>query len=224
MVFHTGGQPGQRSVILRLPDQGLGIAVAVNDAEYGDFIHRVVSYRLIDAILELDPIDWEERITPTKGYLSGAQFHNTKSLSSELETASTNVAGSYHDDGYGELNLESCKPNHLELLRILGLSPQKCSNQNETYIANLNKAWVTHTIFTRLNSSYFSWTAGQIYPAIDGDRQLVGHISGSGLAVITKEGVGMFGDYWGQGEALIPRVAGVENVKQRAEVWFQKVK
>lgn len=58
VIEHGGADPGQMSQVARIPGAGIGIAVMVNDHEFGTAFHQVVQRRIIDHLLSLDPIDW----------------------------------------------------------------------------------------------------------------------------------------------------------------------
>ena len=55
------GSVGFMSVISRLPNSNLGIAVFSNDDLYGTAIIEIIKHRIIDEALDLDPIDWNTR-------------------------------------------------------------------------------------------------------------------------------------------------------------------
>jgi hypothetical protein len=58
---HGGADPGQMSQVIRLPAKGIGIAIMINDGHFGTALTSVIKFRIIDEMLGLDPIDWEER-------------------------------------------------------------------------------------------------------------------------------------------------------------------
>lgn len=61
VIEHGGAVPGQMSQVMRLPGSGLGIAVMVNDNEFGTGFYQVVQRRIVDRLLGLEPIDWAAR-------------------------------------------------------------------------------------------------------------------------------------------------------------------
>lgn len=61
IIEHGGADLGQMSVVMRVPGSGIGIAVMVNDNEFGTGFHQVVQRMILDHLLELKPIDWETR-------------------------------------------------------------------------------------------------------------------------------------------------------------------
>ncbi|KAF9070756.1 hypothetical protein BDP27DRAFT_1220279 [Rhodocollybia butyracea] len=52
---------GFNTQITRFPFDNFGIAVLSNDDAYGDQFTEVIKWRLIDALLGLEPIDWNTR-------------------------------------------------------------------------------------------------------------------------------------------------------------------
>jgi hypothetical protein len=61
VVEHGGDVPGQKSQVIRLPGEMIGIAIMVNDEQLGGTFHEVAKWRIIDELLGLKPIDWESR-------------------------------------------------------------------------------------------------------------------------------------------------------------------
>jgi hypothetical protein len=61
LIEHTGTIPGQTSRILRFPGSGFGIAVIVNDHELGFQFVNILTWRIVEYMLALKPIDWERR-------------------------------------------------------------------------------------------------------------------------------------------------------------------
>jgi len=62
VVFAQGDSfPLLSSSVSRLPYDNLALAVLYNDEDYGSSIMEIVKNRLIDEILGLPKIDWNER-------------------------------------------------------------------------------------------------------------------------------------------------------------------
>jgi hypothetical protein len=61
IIYHPGGMPGQRSAIIRLPDEMVGVAIMCNDDDLGDMFNEVAKWRIIDDLLGLDPVDFKTR-------------------------------------------------------------------------------------------------------------------------------------------------------------------
>lgn len=60
VVEHTGGWAGWKSVILRLPTDGLGFAVLTNWDQGADITHTI-KYKLVEKALNLKAVDWNSR-------------------------------------------------------------------------------------------------------------------------------------------------------------------
>jgi hypothetical protein len=58
LLRHFGSVPGQQSLILRMPTEGLGISIMVNDHQRGETYAEAVGYMIIDHLLGLQPTDW----------------------------------------------------------------------------------------------------------------------------------------------------------------------
>lgn len=58
IIEHGGTLPGQKSQVIRVPGSGIGVAVMVNDHEFGTGFYQVVRRRILDQLLGLEPIDW----------------------------------------------------------------------------------------------------------------------------------------------------------------------
>ncbi|KAH7106128.1 beta-lactamase/transpeptidase-like protein [Auriculariales sp. MPI-PUGE-AT-0066] len=60
-VLHGGSLPGYKTQILRFPNDGLGIAVLVND-EKGTYVYDSIMWRLAEDLLQMPTrVDWNER-------------------------------------------------------------------------------------------------------------------------------------------------------------------
>jgi hypothetical protein len=57
-VVHGGAVPGQKSYLIRVPGLGVGVAVMVNDDEFGEGFYLAVQYMVLDRLLGLEPMDW----------------------------------------------------------------------------------------------------------------------------------------------------------------------
>jgi len=52
---------GFASTVFRFPWDNIGVAVFSNDYDFGDLLTQVITYRLFDEALGLEPIDWDGR-------------------------------------------------------------------------------------------------------------------------------------------------------------------
>jgi CubicO group peptidase (beta-lactamase class C family) len=60
-IEHGGAVPGQMSQVMRVPGMGLGVAVMVNDNEFGTGFWQVAQRRIVDTLAGLEKIDWASR-------------------------------------------------------------------------------------------------------------------------------------------------------------------
>jgi hypothetical protein len=70
---------GFHSQVTRLPFDGLGIAVLTNDDNYGPLFREAIKYRIIDAALGLEPVDWSARLatcSPFPNFLNLTYEHS----------------------------------------------------------------------------------------------------------------------------------------------------
>jgi hypothetical protein len=57
-IEHGGAVPGQMSQVMRIPSLGLGVAVMVNDNEFGTAFWQVAQRRIVDVLAGLERVDW----------------------------------------------------------------------------------------------------------------------------------------------------------------------
>lgn len=60
MIDHGGHNPGYHTQVARFPHDNLGIIVLSND-EHAYRLIDVVRWKIVDDILGLEDIDWEDR-------------------------------------------------------------------------------------------------------------------------------------------------------------------
>ncbi|KAI5886361.1 beta-lactamase/transpeptidase-like protein [Schizophyllum commune H4-8] len=98
-IEHGGSVPGYRTQIIRFPNEKFGLAVLVNDDTYGTQMHEVIKWRIVDAHLGLQPIDWSGR---AKSRLLKAREEKPKLLPRpENATLPSGLDGRYDNPGYG---------------------------------------------------------------------------------------------------------------------------
>ncbi|KAL1678405.1 beta-lactamase/transpeptidase-like protein [Schizophyllum commune] len=105
-VVYGGGQMrstyrghGYRTQIIRFPNEKFGLAVLVNDDTYGTQMHEIIKWRIVDAHLGLQPIDWSGR---AKSRLLKAREEKPKLLPRpENATLPSGLDGWYDNPGYG---------------------------------------------------------------------------------------------------------------------------
>ena len=217
---HTGGDQGQVSVILRIPSKGLAVMMAVNDDVFGVPLYEIVGNRILDHLLDLEPIDWEGRVM--EDFLGNLPDQVLPPTHPRAPPSEEQVVGTYFDAGYGNMTL---KPTTLASLPVpIRIHP---ADDGPIYVAEMDKVFVSHVVFTHFDGPLFNFTAMQVSPALDPQGRKTDKYMSSersaGSVVVTQDGMGMFGGWWGQGRSLAGVEAREENVKERAEVWFEKL-
>jgi hypothetical protein len=102
IVSHIGDVPGHMTHIARLPALGIGIFLGFND-DGGHLVHIPIMYRLLDDLLGLEPIDWEERLITTA---RKAPSHVSTPDNPRPAPSMASLAGTYFDKGYGTLRIQ----------------------------------------------------------------------------------------------------------------------
>jgi len=226
-IDHTGSVPGQISVTARVPDMGLALAVMINDYVYGVELQEIIRNRILDYWMGSDPVDWETRLF--------RQTFKKRALSMPPKTprpAPVRIAGKYHDAGYGTFDVfkvEVGRESVAKVSHILGKQVQShllSINQPinlsaPIYVAEINKTFTSHLIFTHFDGPIFNFTSLLYKPkpadgvAKNKAEELLVHFGTVGSTVF-------FGGFWGKGE-MVQAVELSENaVEDRSEVWFAK--
>ncbi|MGD2247945.1 MAG: serine hydrolase [Candidatus Methanofastidiosia archaeon] len=116
VVTHEGGIDGSTSKMSFVPDEGLGVGVIVNKSD--SFLPPVVTYHVLDRLLELEPVDWNNLLTPiddeTKKITreSGAKSQELRIQGTTPSHSLEEYTGKYHHPGYGDINIV-CKEGEL---------------------------------------------------------------------------------------------------------------
>jgi hypothetical protein len=95
--------PGQQSLIVRAPDDGVGVLVVTNDNGFGSAVARIIGWRCLEDLLGLESSvdDWEGRyITLKKG--GGSK---TEPVDPNPAPEDEEILGKYSHPGYGLLDL-----------------------------------------------------------------------------------------------------------------------
>ncbi|WVR08834.1 hypothetical protein IAU60_005892 [Kwoniella sp. DSM 27419] len=220
--MHGGAVPGQHTQVLRLPDLGLGVFVAINDETFGPLGHEIIGNMIIDDILGLDPIDHERRIVQAAMSLPTPPTPPSNPRAYPLDPQ-----GRYYDPGYGQLDVKVLrKPDVPVWIRDSAAQGKPLNVSGPVYGASLTVPWVANLIFTHFDGPLFNWTGLYVADELDADDKVVGQMGSaamSGTAVFTPIGLGLFGDFWGKGQAVEPRQVDESDPKRTAEVWYERV-
>jgi hypothetical protein len=90
---------------------GVGFFLGINDDQIGNVIQPVIIYRLLDDIIGMEPIEWEESFITND--LRKKATYDPFLDTPRSAPGSAVLVGTYHDKGYGALELLDFKePGH----------------------------------------------------------------------------------------------------------------
>ncbi|KAJ6626811.1 beta-lactamase/transpeptidase-like protein [Mycena sp. CBHHK59/15] len=102
---HGGSTPGFKSQVSRIPTQDLGVVVMSNEEDFGTPIMETIKYRIIDEVLQLEPIDWMARYRANAIAQSRAPPALPRRKDAELPSVPfAALAGTYSHPAYGSFN------------------------------------------------------------------------------------------------------------------------
>lgn len=221
--------------IARLPTLGVGIFLGFND-DGGHLVHTPIMYRLLDDLLGLGPIDWEDRLNTAAAKSSDQPPvpDNPRAFRSILS-----LPGTYYDQGYGALHIQELRdPDRWDrsflsdfatgttaqayLEAITKVLPQTGrSSSAPVFFAHVGKLFVSAYVYAHFDGPIFNvW---MINVKQNKAGELTARSGGSCKAVFVQgqgRGVGMFENFWGGRHG---RKAVEEDVEAEAEVWFRKM-
>jgi len=229
--------PGFKSQITRIPNQNFGLAVLSNDESYGGQIVETIKFHIIDKVLNLQTIDWSARYKSqvTVGFNSRLRPTPRPTNASVPSVPFERLAGKYRDPGYGTVELcllsrhkaaimsDSCRRLIDDLNTTL---PDILDPQIPTFVTKWEFR-LTHVSLTHFEHNVFNVSGFNSIPTGDSkdkpywvrtltDPNLVAEFSyDDGIL-----GIGIRG-LWGAGEGVDSPEG--DTVKERAEVWFEKV-
>jgi hypothetical protein len=191
-------------------------------------------YRLLDEILGLDPIDWEERLV-TKSFRKAATF---TSIPKEPRTAppTKSLIGKYSDKGYGSLEVMSLNdPTSSHFFTshssnatdrtafveaVSRAMTSRAGLSSPLMFAQTTNFWGSVYVFTHFDGPIFNITSMTVVQNPRGEWTAFGKGGGQNAAVfVDGKGMGMFENFWG---GKIGKRATEERVEEQAEVWFRK--
>lgn len=223
MGRHRGILPGAGSSIVRAPALGIGIVLAINEVEIGEAVIDPIIYRVLDDMLGLDPIDWEDRLVtgPMK-----SKPPLTVKPPSDLRSAprSEDIIGSYFDPGYGHLNISAFGniPNfEISSHDLLDAFQQlKSDAPTPTHVALMSNVFSRGLILTHFDGPVYNATRIEVATKLE-DGKAIPILHGSYTAVLVEgAGLGMFDNFWEEDKG---RAAVEDDVEGQAEVWFAKI-
>jgi hypothetical protein len=209
---------------------GVGFFLAINDDQIGNVIQPVILYRLLDDIIGLEAIDWEERFITSD--LRKKATYNPLPDKPRSAPATSSLIGKYFDEGYGSLELLNFQdPGHSYMSGVDGGADPKEYLQaistamaeqpglsDPVMFAHIGKLYGSVYVYSHFDGPVFNVTTVRMREHPKGE--LTAYIGWTNVAVFVEgKGMGMFQNFWGGEEFKSP----VEHaVKEEAEVWFGK--
>ncbi|KAJ9091787.1 hypothetical protein QFC21_007090 [Naganishia friedmannii] len=240
VIDHGGADPGMMSQIMRIPGDGLGVAVMVNDDAFGTMFTDAVRWRIVDHLLGLEPVNWRTRLQQAHSTALQGGLPPTRPENATMpEIPLADIPGTYFDKAYGTIVLCSL-PGTLpekdaamytseECKDTLANNPFHSRHQSKetslavpTYIAKYEKFWANYLEFAHRNGSTFTVTMSAYYPETNLTMPALPDFPTFDV-VFAEGGMAVFGNMWGAGAGVPSRTPGEgAGLKESAEVWFEK--
>jgi CubicO group peptidase (beta-lactamase class C family) len=106
LIQHGGGIDGFLTEFMFAPDDGIGVVVLTNSTSSS--LGPVISYRVLDELLELEPIDWQTRIKERRDQAQGGAKEAraaAKRKNTPIPRPLDEYAGDYDHPGYGRFTI-----------------------------------------------------------------------------------------------------------------------
>lgn len=222
---HVGILRGAGSTVVRAPAFYIGIVLAINEVEVGARLIDPIIYRILDDMLGLKPIDWEDRLV-TGPMKRNAPRMVGKPSNQRPGPKTHDVVGTYYEPAYGYLNITEFAKTVWEihpsdLLKALKLlKPDSAKPQFIGLMSNIISRGV---VLTHFDGPMYNVANIEVATRSGGKEKetTIPILRGSYTAVIVEgQGVGIFDNFW---EGDHGRQAVEHNVEAEAEVWFAKV-
>lgn len=232
LLGHTGSVPGQRSILVRIPDHKTALMVMTNDDTLGVPLLRIVAYKLVESVAGLPRIDIEGE--EMRSFSSQLPTHIDVPGNPAPPTPENAVSGTYHDRGYGDITLTFLDRHnnaHCALAGGVDTLLVPINTTGPVYVAPFDKVFASHLVFTHFSGELFNWTAVALWPELGKDKEPNGEwitdFAGFGSAIIDGRGVGLYGNFWGaEGDAAQGYAQegwSAARKRQEANVWFDKL-
>ncbi|ESK87477.1 beta-lactamase [Moniliophthora roreri MCA 2997] len=231
VIQHGGDVPGFHSQVSRLPYDKLGVAVLLNDNEFGAYMRDVLVYGIIDRALGLEPVDLT---TPTqKALISGAKQPTSRPSDAPEPSVGTisSLVGEYKAPGYGSsLKLCAFIPNEqpTEECQAMVAGKPIVDPTIPTLLAEISSPLATHISLRHFSGNYFNLTSLYVLPTGDESRPFWASSTGNPrLAEFAMDesgvvGFGITGNFWTAGGSAGTREPVGDTVKDRAEVYYSR--
>ena len=223
-----------------IPDSkgSLGIGIISNDDMYGGEVATVIAYELMDRWLGTQqPGGWERKIFDGEFRDEDdkdGDDDTEESDQSEQPALPVDLEGSYRNPGYPSFQLsrlasDDQRWNNLDKIRTKAERHGKV-DWDHAYTGTYSAEYISDILFVAKSGLDFVWVTwdwteemergqptGNRWPSVCGLGKVVVSQGKNGI-----EGIGMFGDWWEQGEGVPDRRVSREDVERSAEVWFER--
>lgn len=223
VVSHTGGVPGQTSLVVRIPSEGIAIAVLTNDGTLsGPSFFYATAMSIFDHLL-----DGGDTLAHWEDAMFKVAFAGSPTPLPEEPSAPPSgfdgIPGIYEGPGYGEFSLTRLeRRGDDDAFYDTIFKTLQTSGVNATgplFVAPYERTFVSHIVLTPFDDQHFNWTVTKLFKP--DDKFVPGHLV-SGPAVVTDDGIGFFGGFNSQGAGVKLNTPAVEDVEKRATVWFER--
>ena len=204
--------------------------MVINDDNLGTEMNEVMACMVLDELLGLEPLNWEEIIL-ARIFRDVPTFPDPPTNSRDPPNEE-DIVGKYRSNGYGSFDLIPVHlPNspHHPIISLLNHkhTAMALNTSGPIYLAEINKAFESHLLFTHFDGPVFNWTLLNVRFVRNSNgsktQELVGNAGESGSAVFAEGGLGLFGGWWGQGTGVYPLEPVEQNVKKHSETWYDKI-
>ena len=221
---HGGGLPGQLTWSFWLPNEGHGLFIATNDDVGGNIVGQAFSYGILDQLLGLEPINWESRFKKLEmERLASREAVSPPPKQPRATLPVRDIEGTYSDGAYSPVTLTAYSTEDLPELFSSILDRFRAET---VFVSDFQSIFSSHLIFQPYDGPVLQWILVRIYANVAKDRD-GGHAAWglrTGLAVVKKDGIGMFGNFWGQGADIERRRVDESSTEETAEVWLEKLR
>lgn len=196
----------------------------------GQEVGDTILYRLLDEIIGLKPINWEERFVTRQ--LRKNSTHTSTPDDARLAPKTASLVGQYYDRGYGLLDLMSLEidggsdkvaPISLPqayLDEIYRAASTEIGISKPLLFTHIDKLFEAAHVYSHFDGPIFNVTVLDVNQNLQGEY--AAHRERSSTAVFVEgKGVGMFENFWGGDKG---KKAVEIDVEKHAEVWYNMVK
>ncbi|BEJ10597.1 hypothetical protein CspHIS471_0100190 [Cutaneotrichosporon sp. HIS471] len=222
LIMHTGSLPGQSSLFLRLPDRGVALGIMANEELYSPlFLQMAMALRVASDVLGLPTVDIEQELASSLRFSLLFPPPSPPAVPAPVPEG-TQVVGTYSHPGYGSFTLRPMPvgPETPAEVGIAAALARLGLPTTDVLYAPLDGWFDTHITFTHWDGAGFNVT---FFDVAERDGKVIVPDAGQSYqGIVTPQGVGMFGNFWGAGQGVPTREATTADVQQAAEVFFTR--